>query len=92
MSRYFTQESCVQAELMAERFAVQRPALAQGVEPTSGGGIRAHSIEVARAWASVEGPPDYGWLGLKWFRRKRVLITAYRCPSCGYLEAYARAK
>jgi hypothetical protein len=40
----------------------------------------------------VEGPPDYGWLGLKWFRRKRVLITAYRCPSCGYLEAYARAK
>ena len=40
----------------------------------------------------VEGPPDYGWLGLKWFRRKRVSITAYRCPSCGYLEAYARGK
>lgn len=40
----------------------------------------------------VEGPPEYGWLGLKWFRRKRLPITAYRCLSCGYLEAYAKAK
>ena len=38
----------------------------------------------------VEGPPEYGWLGLKWFRRKRVPITLYRCLSCGYLEAYAK--
>jgi hypothetical protein len=40
----------------------------------------------------VEGPVEYGWLGLKWFRRTRVPITLSRCLSCGYLEAYARAK
>jgi hypothetical protein len=40
----------------------------------------------------VEGAPEYGWLGLKWVRRKRLPITLYRCPSCGYLEAYARPK
>ena len=37
----------------------------------------------------VEGPPEYGWFGLRWFRRKRVRIAAYRCSSCGYLESYA---
>lgn len=40
----------------------------------------------------VEGPPELGWLGLKWVRRKRMPIVAYRCQSCGYLEAYAREK
>lgn len=45
----------------------------------------------ARVAAWMEGPPEYGWLGLKWVRRKRLPITAYRCLSCGYLEAYARA-
>jgi hypothetical protein len=38
----------------------------------------------------VKGPPEYGWLGLKWFRKVRVPMTLYRCSSCGYLEAYAR--
>ena len=37
----------------------------------------------ARVGEWVEGAPEYGWLGLK---------SLYRCPSCGYLEAYARAK
>lgn len=46
----------------------------------------------AQVAAWVEGPHEYGWLGLKWVRRKRLLITAYRCLSCGYLEAYARAE
>ena len=46
----------------------------------------------ARVAAWVEGPHEYGWLGLKWVRRKRLPITAYRCLSCGYLEAYARAE
>jgi hypothetical protein len=34
----------------------------------------------------------FGWLGrFGWFRRSRSKpITAYRCPSCGYLEFYAR--
>ena len=40
----------------------------------------------------VKGPPEYGWLGLKWFRRVRVAMTFYRCSSCGYLEAYAKTK
>ena len=46
----------------------------------------------ARVGEWVEGAPEYGWLGVKWVRRKRLPITAYRCPSCGYLETYARAK
>ena len=50
----------------------------------------AHLGEIPGEW--VEGPPEYGWLGVKWVRRKRLPITAYRCPSCGYLETYARAK
>jgi hypothetical protein len=40
----------------------------------------------------VKGPPEYGWLGLRWFRRVRVPMVFYRCSSCGYLEAYAKAK
>jgi hypothetical protein len=24
----------------------------------------------------VKGPPEYGWLGLRWFRRVRVLIAS----------------
>jgi Zn ribbon nucleic-acid-binding protein len=46
----------------------------------------------ARVGEWVEGPPQYGWLGVKWVRRKRLPITGYRCPSCGYLETYARPK
>jgi hypothetical protein len=46
----------------------------------------------ARVSEWVEGPPQYGWLGIKWVHRKRLPITAYRCPSCGYLETYARHK
>ena len=42
------------------------------------------------AW--VEGPPDYGWLGLKWFRRNSGVVYRLPLPSCGYLEAYARDK
>jgi len=39
----------------------------------------------------IEGRPEYGWLGLRWFRRRRVPITYYRCQSCGHLEAYAKS-
>jgi hypothetical protein len=46
----------------------------------------------ARVGEWVEGPPQYGWLGVKWVRRKRLPITGYRCSSCGYLETYARPK
>ena len=37
----------------------------------------------------VQGTPEYGWFGLRWFRRKRLRIATYRCASCGYLENYA---
>jgi hypothetical protein len=36
----------------------------------------------------VEGPPEYGWLGLKWVRKTRLPMTAYRCR----FETYANAK
>jgi hypothetical protein len=48
--------------------------------------------EGAREGEWVEGPLERGWLGVKWMRRKRLPITAYRCPSCGYLESYAWPK
>jgi hypothetical protein len=38
----------------------------------------------------VEGRSEYGLFGLRWVRRKRLPITSYRCPSCGYLESYAK--
>ena len=40
-----------------------------------------------------EGPPRR-WLGMTLVRwaKKQLPITAYRCPSCGYLESYARPK
>jgi hypothetical protein len=40
----------------------------------------------------IEGRPEYFarfFLKVGW-RAKRRPITAYRCPSCGYLESYAR--
>ena len=38
-----------------------------------------------------EGRPRY-FLGIPMFRwaKTQVPIKAYRCPSCGYLESYAR--
>ena len=47
--------------------------------------------EEARQAHWYEGLPKY-WLGLPAFRwaRTQVPITTYRCPSCGYLESYAR--
>jgi hypothetical protein len=40
-----------------------------------------------------EGPPRR-WLGMTMvgWATKQLPITAYRCPSCGYLESYAKAK
>jgi hypothetical protein len=40
-----------------------------------------------------EGPPKR-WLGMTMvgWATKQLPITAYRCPSCGYLESYARPK
>ena len=39
----------------------------------------------------VEGAPERSfWTGVKLSGRERVPVTTYRCPGCGYLEAYAR--
>ena len=40
----------------------------------------------------IEGAPERSfWMGLKVKGRESVPMTTYRCPGCGYLEAYARA-
>ena len=42
----------------------------------------------APEWA--EGAPERSfWSGLKLAGRERHAVTSFRCPSCGYLEAYA---
>lgn len=39
----------------------------------------------------VEGLPQKSfWSGLSMRRRQSIPIGAYRCKSCGFLEAYAR--
>ncbi len=41
------------------------------------------------SWA--EGKPKKSfWVGAKVVWKDCVPITAYRCPSCGYLESYAK--
>jgi uncharacterized OB-fold protein len=37
----------------------------------------------------IAGVPEKGFFGLKTRGKKQFEITAYRCPSCGYLESYA---
>jgi len=37
----------------------------------------------------VEGPREYGWFGVRWRRKERLPIVAYRCLSYGYLESHA---
>lgn len=36
------------------------------------------------------GDPQSGFWGLKMKRDQLVPVTTYRCPNCGYLEAYAK--
>jgi predicted nucleic-acid-binding Zn-ribbon protein len=39
----------------------------------------------------IEGAPERSvWLGLSLKGKKVVDIVTYRCPSCGYLESYAK--
>jgi hypothetical protein len=39
----------------------------------------------------VEGPPEKSfWSGTRAPAAKRLPIGTFRCPSCGYLESYAR--
>src|SRR5262245_61041255 len=47
-----------------------------------------------RSWRStvaewVEGPRAVGWFGVRWRRKGRLSIAAYRCLSYGYLESHA---
>jgi hypothetical protein len=41
----------------------------------------------------VEGEPEKSfWVGLKLKDRDVMPVITFRCPSCGYLESYAREK
>ncbi len=53
-------------------------------------GYLADEASVARWYG---GPPKR-WLGMPLVRwaKTQLPITTYRCPSCGYLESYAKAK
>jgi hypothetical protein len=39
----------------------------------------------------LEGPPQKSfWMGTKVAAKDLVPVGTFRCPSCGYLESYAR--
>lgn len=39
----------------------------------------------------VEGPPQKSvWVGVKLGKAKPLEVSTYRCPSCGFLESYAK--
>jgi hypothetical protein len=54
----------------------------------------AHARLLAGKW--VKGPVD--WTGIEWWEGKRLKdhdvyrITSYRCPGCGMLQSFARAR
>jgi len=41
------------------------------------------------SWAAGKPKMSF-WSGVKVFSKDCFPITAYRCPSCGYLESYAK--
>jgi hypothetical protein len=50
-----------------------------------------YSQGVAQVSLWVEGPPEKSfWTGTKVPSDRRIPIGTFRCPSCGYLESYAR--
>jgi hypothetical protein len=49
------------------------------------------ATNVWRAPSWVEGKPEWSfWTGLKMRGKTPLPVTAYRCPSCGYVEIYAK--
>ena len=50
-----------------------------------------HGAVHASKW--VEGPPEKSfWTGTKTRGKKKVQVTTFRCPTCGYLESYAKER
>jgi hypothetical protein len=48
-----------------------------------------HGARFASAW--IEGPPEKSfWTGVSLKGKKRIAVQTLRCPSCGYLESYAK--
>jgi DNA-directed RNA polymerase subunit RPC12/RpoP len=55
------------------------------------GFIKAESSGMIYASKWVKGAPEKSfWTGTKTSGKQQVAITTYRCPSCGYLESYAK--
>ncbi|HYE95965.1 MAG TPA: PF20097 family protein [Rubricoccaceae bacterium] len=39
----------------------------------------------------VDGPPEKSvWGGVKYSKRRKLPLTAYRCVACGFVDLYAR--
>lgn len=47
-----------------------------------------HNGYAREQWYPGEPEPSF-WMGLKLKKGLAVVVTTYRCPSCGYLESYA---
>jgi hypothetical protein len=47
-----------------------------------------HGAVMQSVW--IDGAPERSfWTGVKTKGRRRLPVTTYRCPKCGYLESYA---
>ena len=42
------------------------------------------------SWAPGEAVSQRFWGGIKYKAKETIPLDAYRCPSCGYVEVYAR--
>lgn len=41
-------------------------------------------------WLHGQAEPRAFWGGIKFKKKEQIPLTAYRCPSCGYVELYAK--
>ena len=49
---------------------------------------QAHATMTQSAW--IDGAPEPSfWTGVNLKGHKRLPVTTYRCPRCGFLESYA---
>lgn len=42
-------------------------------------------------WSHGPGEPRRFFGGIKLTRKEQIPLSAYRCPSCGYVELYAKS-
>ena len=51
----------------------------------------AHSQVLESSWAPGEAQRRRFFWGIRYDRDELIPMSAYRCPTCGYVELYARA-